>query len=126
MVIKWVVRVCVLAVTLGLVSAQHGYTPADVEEGERLFDANCAICHGADGDAVPGVDFAHGKFRRAASDEELSHLIRNGIPGTAMPPGNFRDRQIETIVAYLRSMPESVGATTSNSGDAVRGKTIFE
>lgn len=118
------VRVCAVAVATGVVLAQHGYTPGDVEEGERLFNANCAICHGADGDAVPGVDLAHGKFRRASSDEELAQLIKNGIPGTAMPPANFPDRQTATIVAYLRSMP--VGASISNSGDAVRGKTIFD
>jgi putative heme-binding domain-containing protein len=106
--------------------AQHGYTPADVEEGERLFNANCAICHGADGDAVPNVDLAHGKFRRASSDEELAQVIKNGIPGTAMPSSNFRDRQTLTIVAYLRSMAESVSTGASNSGDAVRGKAIFD
>jgi putative heme-binding domain-containing protein len=126
MEIRWVIRVCAFAVSIGLAFAQHGYTPADVEEGEALFNANCSICHGTEGDAVPGVDLGHGRFRRATSDEELVQIIRNGIPGTAMPSGNFRDHQLTTIVAYLRSIAESAGATVSNSGDAARGKMIFE
>jgi putative heme-binding domain-containing protein len=106
--------------------AQHSYTPGDVEDGERLFNANCAICHGPEGDAVPSVDLGHGKFRRASSDDELIQIIKNGIPGTAMPPGNFRDSQAATIVAYLRSMAASITRGPSGLGDAVRGQTIFE
>ena len=47
-----------LAAGSALLSAQHGYTPADAEEGEQLFIENCAICHGPEGDAVPGVELA--------------------------------------------------------------------
>jgi len=105
--------------------AQHGYTPGDVEEGEGLFIESCAICHGPEGDAVPGVALATGKFKHASSDEDLSQIIKNGIPGTAMPPGNFHEHQLTALIAYLHSMstapPERVAL-----GNAVRGKTIFE
>jgi cytochrome c oxidase cbb3-type subunit III len=110
----------------GRLLAQHGYTPGDVEEGEQLFIENCAICHGPEGDAVPRVDLAHGKFRHASSDEELGQIIKNGIPGTAMPPGNFHEHQITALIAYLRSMTASIAGSTVTLGDAARGKTIFE
>ena len=81
--------------------------PVTSEEGEQLFIENCAICHGPEGDAVPRVNLARGKFRHGSSDEELSQTIKNGIPGTAMPPGNFHEHQITALIAYLRSMSAS-------------------
>ena len=121
------VRVCALVFGAGaLLLAQLGYTPGDVEEGEQLFIENCAICHGPEGDAVPGVELARGKFRHASSDEELREIITKGIPGTAMPPGNFHEHQVGTLVAYLHSMSTSVGAGAPVLGDAARGKIIFE
>ena len=118
--------VCALvALFLPPLLAQHGYTPGDVQDGEGLFIENCAICHGPEGDAVPGVELARGKFKHASSDEELSEIIKNGIPGTAMPPGNFRGHQLTALIAYLRSM-SAAPTETVLLGNAARGKAIFE
>ncbi len=108
-----------------LVAQQGAYTADDVEEGGRLFLANCATCHGAEGEAVPGVDLGHGQFRRAASDDDLTDIIRRGIQGTAMPPSTFSNVQTGQIVAYLRSL----AVTSENAavpGDAARGRALFE
>ena len=99
--------------------------PADVEDGQRLYLGACTNCHGPDGNAVPGVDLGHGKFRRASSDAELADIIRRGIPGTAMPPGNYSGRQASLIVAYLRSMA-TTGSKVTATGDPTRGKALFE
>jgi putative heme-binding domain-containing protein len=99
---------------------------ATLKDGQRLFGGSCALCHGPEGDSVPGVDLGHGKFKRAASDEDLARIIQKGIPGTAMPPNNFNDFQAGTIVAYLRSMASSVAVSASVPGNPSRGKTIFE
>ena len=109
----------------GVLLAQHGYTPSDVESGGRLYRVNCSACHGPNGDLQPGVDLGHGKFKRANSDEEIAAIITHGIPGTAMPPGNFSDSQALTIVAYLRSLAASANVSAT-AGDPARGKQIFE
>ncbi len=119
-------RVFALALTAGTLLAQHAYTPGDVEDGLRLFVTSCAACHGPEGDAVPGVDFSHGKFRRTLSDPDLIKIIQGGIDGTAMPPGNFNDFQAMTIVAYLRSLGASATGGTAAAGDAGRGKALVE
>ena len=122
----WGVRVCTLVLAVGALLAQRTYSPGDVEDGQRLFLANCSACHGPEGDAVPGVDLGHGKFRRASTDEDLIKIILKGIEGTAMPPNNFTNFQASTIVAYLRDLAESTGRGALPPGDAAQGKAIFE
>jgi putative heme-binding domain-containing protein len=109
---------------LALVGQQRTYLPAEIENGGRVYQANCAVCHGPEGDAVAGTNFSTGRLRRATTDDELVRIIMGGIPGTPMPPSNFSDGQAGTIVAYLRSM--SARQAASNSGDAGRGRAVFE
>jgi putative heme-binding domain-containing protein len=105
--------------------AQHAFTPADIEEGGRLFRTNCVLCHGPEGDQVPGIDLGHGRFRQTYSEDALVKIIQNGIPGTAMPPHNLEDYRAEIILAYLHSIATSGRAVTGN-GNAASGKAIFE
>jgi putative heme-binding domain-containing protein len=104
--------------------AQHTYTTADIQEGGRLFRVNCVLCHGPEGDQVPGIDLGHGRFRQTYSENALVKIIQNGIPGTGMPPNNLQDFQAEVVLAYLRSLSTSGRATVGN-GDATRGKALF-
>jgi putative heme-binding domain-containing protein len=106
-------------------SGQHNYTPQDIEDGGRLYRGSCVSCHGPDGNLVAGIDLGQNKFRRASTDDQLVGIIRTGIPGTPMPPGNYTEFQAQTIVAYLRNMAIS-GRAVSANGDVVRGKAIFE
>ncbi len=109
----------------GALLAQHAYTTGDIENGGRLYRATCAVCHGPDGDLIPGIDFGHGKFRRATDDENIEQIIIKGIPGTGMPSNNVTEQQADNIVAYLRSLPASARPITSG-GNAARGRAIFQ
>jgi putative heme-binding domain-containing protein len=128
-----VLRIFLLAA--GALLAQGRYDPTVVQEGQRLFTEHCDMCHGPEGDAVPGVDLGHNKFRRASSDEELEKIIKNGIPGTGMPPHNFADfapgvksavSQIQSIIVYMHYMGDAANNTAFAEGDAAQGKAIFE
>ena len=107
------------------VSAQHGYTRAEIENGARLFQASCATCHGPKGDTVRGVALLSGQFKRASSDEQLVNIIIEGIPGTSMPPNSYSALEAGMIVAYLRGIAagENVVAV---AGDLARGKGLFD
>jgi len=113
----------VLAIPAALLG-QHSYTPADIQEGGRLFRVNCVLCHGPEGDQVPGIDLGHGRFRQTYSENALIKIIQNGIAGTGMPPNNLQDFQAEIVVAYLRSLATAGRAVTGN-GDAARGRVLF-
>ena len=71
-------RIVALLIVIASFAQQHSYTPADIEDGRRLYLTSCATCHGVLGDAVPALDLARGQFRRAKSDEDLIRVIRNG------------------------------------------------
>ena len=128
-------RVCIfvlaaMAAARALSAQDHGYTPADIENGGRLFQSNCAGCHGQTGDGVAGIDLGRGQFRRATSDTDLIKVIQTGIAGTTMPSHNFTDQQAATVVAYIRNMSTlRTGAAPSvlrGVGDAARGKALFD
>ena len=106
--------------------AQHSFTPADVENGGRLYRGNCLNCHGPDGDFIPNVDFSHGKFLRAVTDDDIAQVIIHGIAGAGMPAHNFTQQQADLVVAYLRSLAMSAGHYSPAAGDKTRGKAIVE
>jgi putative heme-binding domain-containing protein len=110
----------------GALLAQSSYTPGEVADGHRLYLANCAGCHGPEGEAVPGVNLGSGKFRRASTDDDIVQITRNGISGTAMPPGNFSPTQARVIVAYLRSLAEAAASGGLGAGVAARGEVVFD
>src|SRR5713101_2554873 len=94
---------CVLILSAASLLAQHDVSPATVTAGRDLFRTNCALCHGNDGESVPGVHMGVGTFRRAYSDQELIKIIRSGIPGTEMPPNDVTEAEAANIVAYFRN-----------------------
>jgi putative heme-binding domain-containing protein len=100
------------------------YSQTDVETGFNLYNANCITCHGANGDALAGVNLRGGQFRRVSTDSELNRLIQTGIPGTAMPPGRFGTGELAALVAYIRAMRDY--DTRPARGDAARGQALFE
>ncbi len=102
------------------------YARADIEYGFRLYGANCAACHGPNGDLVDGVNLRSGTLRRAATDQDLNRVITNGIPGTAMPPGKFNAAELTGLVAYIRMMRDFDPGSAVTLGDAGRGQAVFE
>lgn len=108
-----------------LCAQQQRYLPADVENGSRLYRANCFACHGPEGASIPGVDFRKGQFKRAVTDDDLFRVITSGVPGTAMPPTPMNDGGRLALVAYIRSLHDSAMSSVG-SGDVTRGKGLFE
>ena len=102
-----------------------------VATGKALF-ATCAACHGSDAQGRIGVGprIASESYLAAASDAFLLHTIREGREGTTMVAWKerFDDRQIEALVAYLRSLHDVEPAELDESplnGDGANGARIF-
>ena len=88
---------------------------ADLAEGEGLVLQRCASCHGATGGTDgalaqsferPPPEIGSFAWQVEKSDAQLAAAIRNGLPGSAMPPSHdLSDAQVAKMVAYLRSLP---------------------
>jgi copper transport protein len=81
-----------------------------VASGELVYRANCASCHGVDGDGDGPIRTlpAAGPLARAvrdASDAALAYRIAYGVAGTSMPPfaGQLTVDERLDLIAYLRS-----------------------
>jgi putative heme-binding domain-containing protein len=101
------------------------YSQADIDVGARVYNTQCAQCHGANGDQVSGIDLRRGQFRRAASDEDLQKIIANGLPGNGMPPFALQPAEMTGIVAFIRAGFDPAGRPVK-IGTASRGQTLVE
>ncbi len=106
-------------------SGDHQYTSAEITAGSRVYSADCALCHEANGDGVDGVDLRLGRFRRAMSDEDLREVILGGLSEGRMPAFELREDELDGVIAYIRAGFDPSGVAVK-VGDAARGRSLFE
>lgn len=109
------------SVGLGLLAACSGgggSAGGEANAGQRLYDANCALCHGRGGVGKPplGKDLRQNEFLSGMTDEQTVAFLKEGRrashplneKGVDMPPkgGNpgLTDEDLMIIVGYLRSL----------------------
>jgi cytochrome c oxidase subunit 2 len=77
-----------------------------MERGEKVYNTNCAACHQANGEGVPGA-FPGLKGSALTTGPVDAHLeiVMNGKPGTAMAAfgGQLNDIDLAAVVAYERN-----------------------
>jgi putative heme-binding domain-containing protein len=97
---------------------------AAIKAGMGLFRARCADCHGMDARGVRGPDITQ-VWASGRTDEGLFTTIKNGIPGTEMPPQpRLFDHETWQILAYLRTLAATV-RTDPPRGNAENGEKIY-
>lgn len=141
-----VLGACLLAsLLLVLFSSAAWAQEGDITRGSQIFDANCAVCHGAEGQGRVGVNLSNDwpaidptAFTRA--------VIEQGVSGTVMTPwgeaygGPLDEQEIEDVVAFVASLsggrsPMAPTATPfpvtpvptvpGSTGDPTQGKALF-
>ncbi|HZK05871.1 MAG TPA: cytochrome c [Actinomycetaceae bacterium] len=112
--------------------AQNGASSADVAAGQSLFSANCAYCHGTEGQGgdigpsligvgAAAVDFQVGTGRMPMAD--------NSPQAPAKPPV-FNDEQISQLAAYVSSLGPGPNIPSAEQvdpalGDPANGMLLF-
>jgi cytochrome c oxidase cbb3-type subunit 3 len=81
----------------------------DPNRGAVLFDENCAVCHGPDGQGRVGAALAKA-WSGARPDLLVKTTIANGIQGSQMPAwsqakgGPLSDQQIDDLVVFVLTL----------------------
>lgn len=95
-----------------------------IDNGRKLFESQCARCHGISGGGGLGPSLRRPKLRRADSDSALVALIRDGVNGTPMPAAwQLSDGERGLVASYVRSLGRLPNEPLP--GDSARGREVF-
>lgn len=95
--------------------------------GRNLYVTTCSVCHGPNGDGVPGLGkpLRNSKFIQSSTDKEILKVLRWGrtaddpanTTGVPMPArganASLTSADLENIVAYLRTLQDPSQPTAS-------------
>ena len=103
-----------------------------VEQGKKVYNSRCVICHGPKGDGVGLVGLVHRvqkrgvvqplyprdftvgvfKFRSTPTgclptDDDLMRIVTNGIPRAYMPSSvDLQEKEREAVIEYIKTFSE--------------------
>ncbi|MGN7250333.1 MULTISPECIES: cytochrome bc1 complex diheme cytochrome c subunit [unclassified Arthrobacter] len=107
------------------------FTATDTQEGEKLFEANCATCHGMgasgtqDGPSLVGVGAAAVDFQVGTGRMPMQ---MNG-PQAYKKPAQFNDTQTHQLSAYVASLGAGPAIPAEElldeKGNAAEGGELF-
>jgi alcohol dehydrogenase (cytochrome c) len=101
-----------------------------VDSGRAVFDARCARCHGGDGNGGPMGPSILQRLP-ARNDDQLTRLVRDGLPDAGMPGQSLTEIEISALVTFLRSIQKVPGggairAFTTIDGTRLEGLVVAE
>jgi cytochrome c oxidase cbb3-type subunit III len=119
--------------TLALFCVCHGLaqtspsasTPAgDPSLGQRLFESQCALCHGQDGSGGRGPSLRRPSLEHAPDEAALRKVIADGIDPEMPGAWQLSLREVASVAAYVRK----IGATAPEPvpGDPAHGGEIYK
>lgn len=88
--------------------AEEEFDPALAEKGKKIHDANCAICHGADGPGEAQASILHGQHKDYLR-YELQQFVagkRTQLPAMEQKTSVLSADDIEALVNYYASYRE--------------------
>lgn len=98
--------------------------PTAIAAGKKLFVAGCSGCHGPNGEGGRGPNLAQGDQIRGATNRHLFAAIKNGVPGTDMPPAHVPDDQIWQLLAFVRDL-SAPAFDSAPPGDVEAGRVLY-
>ena len=99
--------------------------PKAVDYGLPLFRKSCSSCHGINArGGGRGPNLTLGRWNYGGTDAALFRTIKNGVPGTEMPPYKYAEEDdIWMVISFLRTLGED--SRPPVAGDREAGERIF-
>jgi ubiquinol-cytochrome c reductase cytochrome c subunit len=120
-----------VATTVNQAKATTTFSASDAEEGGKLFEANCATCHGMgasgtkDGPSLVGVGAAAVDFQVGTGRMPM----QMNAPQAPKKPAQFNEEQTHQLSAYVASLGPGPSIPEANvldgQGDAANGGELF-
>jgi putative heme-binding domain-containing protein len=95
-----------------------------VLEGNAIYEARCAACHGDGAKGAAGGCDLTALWTEGGADRPLFQTIRRGIPNTLKPHSFGPDKEVWEVLAYLSSLDAGPEQTLPSS-DAASGERLF-
>jgi cytochrome c oxidase cbb3-type subunit III len=92
--------------------------------GQRLFESQCALCHGQDGSGGRGPSLLRPKLDHAADDAALRKLISQGIQPEMPGAWQLSPREVASVAVYVRKI--GTIPVEPLPGDAAKGERVFK
>jgi cytochrome c oxidase subunit 2 len=75
-----------------------------VARGGKVYAANCAVCHRADGKGAGPIKALDGSAAVTGEQARLTQILLKGVPNTAMPPwSQLSDTELAAVMTYARN-----------------------
>lgn len=97
--------------------------PEVIQRGRGIFAGACGPCHGADarGGQLGGPNLLRSQLALNDKAGELMYpVIKNGRPGTTMPPSPLPDEDIRAVIAFVHDLQGKIGG----QGDPPPGEEV--
>jgi len=112
------VKITILAVTVAFGFAlvvSQSWAAGDAAKGEKVFKANCIVCHGDKGDGKGAAaaaltpkprNFTDANEMKGIDDARIHKSVMEGRPGTAMVSfaKTLSAGDIEDVIAYIKTL----------------------
>jgi len=112
-----------LVAAAGLFGQGAHEATVDLRIGKKVFESQCALCHGQDGSGGRGPNLRRPKLPKAATDEELRRVISNGLAPEMPGAWQLSVREVASVAGYVREMGKI--AVEIVPGNPFNGETLF-
>jgi putative heme-binding domain-containing protein len=119
----YLTRAILVLFVVTLAEGQTDRSMPNLQAGRKIFESQCALCHGANGGGGRGPSLHRPKLERAPDDAALRKLIAEGIPPEMPEAWQLSPPDIANLAAFVRSLgavpPEAV------PGDPAKGVIVY-
>jgi len=111
-------------ISIGLALVAAAAAQSDLAAGRKIFESQCALCHGQTGGGGRGPSLTRPKLLKAPDDAALRRVISNGIEPEMPGAWQLNPSEVSNVAAYVRSLGSQPAETIP--GDSARGALVYE